>query len=43
MKDFHKKLKNFIPIDRSFDNYGDNHFSIGYDKNKIDSNETTNA
>ena len=37
MKDFHKKLKNFIPIDRSFDNYGDNHFSIGYDKNKIDS------
>lgn len=37
MKDFHKKLKNFIPIDSSFDNYGDNQFSFGYDNNQIDS------
>jgi hypothetical protein len=37
MKDLHKKLKNFIPIDSSFKNYGDNFLSIGYDKNKINS------
>jgi len=37
MKDLRKKLKNFIPIDNSFKNYGDNFLHIGYDKNKINS------